>query len=40
MRKLVNMEQTAQNMMQAERTIDRPAYEYIWNDAMSKEVED
>ena len=36
----MNMEETAHNMLQAERAIDRPAYEYIWNEAMVKEVKE
>jgi hypothetical protein len=37
---MVNMEETKINMMNAARTIARPAYEYILADTMSKEMKE
>ena len=40
LRKMVNMEETKMNMMNAEKIIERPAYEYILADTISKEVKE
>ena len=40
MRRLVNLEETRLNMMASERVIDEPAYHYVNNETMMKEVEE
>ncbi len=35
---MANLEETKANMLNAERTIDLPAYQYVANDTMSKEI--
>jgi hypothetical protein len=40
LRKLVNLEETVTNMINAERTIDQPAYQYVAHDTMVKEIEE
>ena len=40
MRRLINLEETRLNMMASERVIDEPAYHYVNNETMMKEVEE
>ena len=40
LRKLVNLEETINNMLIADRAIDNPAYQYVSHDAMNKELEE
>ena len=40
LRRLVNLEETKTNMMNAERTIGIPAYQYVGFDTMIKEVDE
>ena len=40
MRRLINLEETRLNMMNSERIIDEPAYHYVDNETMMKEVEE
>ena len=40
LRRIVNLEETRVNMMNTERIIDQPTYNYVNHDTMGKEVKE